>query len=310
MNVRLYFTRRGYRVRLYYLLAVLVLCYVLYHLLVRRYTCKDCELHKFRKVTHGTYECTPMDFTPETVVCLHPSRRDSLSKHIDEHGLWEPHMVRLMQKWLRIDPKLGLIDIGASVGVYTLLAAKMGRQVLAVEPNLENVHRLHRSVSLEGLEDKITLLRNAIGEARGVGRVVVPHNNIAYTGMSSPQPADVDTSDKKTFAKIIFLDDIIGYCKFEKAILKIDIAGYDHRVLSHAEALLQTIDVPYIMMDFKNLKPEYMNHDDKSKVGHMITYLHQKGYIPKDANSVPLSHPAHWNQWPDHMYFELDRRLA
>ncbi len=310
MNIKMFVTRRSYRVRLYYFLVVLGLFGALYFLLFSGYPCSGCELYRLkRKVTHGQYDCTLMDFNPETLICLQPLKRDRLSQHIHNDGVWEPHMVRRMQGWLRGDPSLGLIDVGANIGVYTLVAAHMGHQVLAIEPNMENVLRMHRTVSLGGLEDKITLLRNAIGEERGVGRLIVPHSSIAYAAVGHPiTSAQTDTSDKWKFANIIFMDDVLGYCKFKRAILKIDIAGYDHHVMTHADLLFRKIDIPYIMMEFGNIKPDYMKHDEKQKVGHMIAYLHHRGYVPKDVNGVALNHPAHWDKWPDHVIFELDRR--
>ena len=44
-------------------------------------------------------------------------------------GLWEPHVLYDFQDVLLRDSSLGVIDIGANIGVYTLLPAAMGHQV-------------------------------------------------------------------------------------------------------------------------------------------------------------------------------------
>ena len=44
-----------------------------------------------------------------------------------------------------------VIDIGANIGVYSLLAAKLGRNVIAVEPLYENLNRMHKAAHLEGM---------------------------------------------------------------------------------------------------------------------------------------------------------------
>ena len=45
-------------------------------------------------------------------------------------GRWEPHVVSDYQDVLRRDSSLGVIDIGANIGVFTLLAAAMNHKVI------------------------------------------------------------------------------------------------------------------------------------------------------------------------------------
>lgn len=59
-----------------------------------------------------------------------------------------------------------VIDIGSHIGLYTLMAAKMNRQVLAVEPFEPNNLRVHKAAHLENIQNKITLIQNAISNKR------------------------------------------------------------------------------------------------------------------------------------------------
>ena len=69
-----------------------------------------------------------ISFDPQ--VCLYESWRDKYVSHDLAHtGLWEPHVLFDFQDVLRRDSSLGVIDIGANIGVYTLLAAAMHHQV-------------------------------------------------------------------------------------------------------------------------------------------------------------------------------------
>ena len=64
-------------------------------------------------------------------VCLYETWRDIYVSHdLSSTGLWEPHVLFDFQDVLKRDSSLGVIDIGANLGVYTLLAAQMGHQVV------------------------------------------------------------------------------------------------------------------------------------------------------------------------------------
>ena len=64
-----------------------------------------------------------------------------MSAHIRREGIWEPHIVKEFQNIMYSDPELGFIDIGANIGLYSLVALAMGHTVLAVEPfQVKNSH--------------------------------------------------------------------------------------------------------------------------------------------------------------------------
>ena len=39
-------------------------------------------------------------------------------------------------------------DTGANIGLYSLIAARMGHEVVAVEPYKQNLHHFHKAVQL------------------------------------------------------------------------------------------------------------------------------------------------------------------
>lgn len=59
-----------------------------------------------------------------------------------------------------------LLDIGANIGYYTLLAAKLGQQVVAVEPVLDSIKRLQHAAYLEDVTQRITVVYNAVADVR------------------------------------------------------------------------------------------------------------------------------------------------
>ena len=64
-----------------------------------------------------------------------PPRRNKISRYIHEHGVWEPEVTRCAQE--RIRPGMRVWDIGADVGYFALLFARLAGpvgRVRAFEP--------------------------------------------------------------------------------------------------------------------------------------------------------------------------------
>lgn len=70
-----------------------------------------------------------------------------------------------------IEPASLVLDIGASLGFYTIplgLAARpVGARVLAIEPVARNCDVIRRNVELNDLEDVVSVTRTALGKAHG-----------------------------------------------------------------------------------------------------------------------------------------------
>lgn len=110
-------------------------------------------------VTEGEFDCVQLRIKPKTTICLFSDEDDvHVSRHIREDGLWEPHEIRLFQNLLYQNADLSVIDIGAQLGEYSLLAATMGRQVVAVEPMPASIRRFHQAVKLGRLEKQVGYL--------------------------------------------------------------------------------------------------------------------------------------------------------
>ena len=73
--------------------------------------------------------------------------QDETSHSIASQGIWEGYET-LAALEILTDPAGGIVvDLGAHVGWYTMLAASVGREVVAVESNPENVRLLERNTA-------------------------------------------------------------------------------------------------------------------------------------------------------------------
>lgn len=96
-------------------------------------------------------------------MCLIPSDI-GLSKQLVEHGIREEASVNFMKEILK--PDWIVIDIGANLGYYALLEAKLCKQVYAIEPIKESVLALRESIKLNRYKN-IKVDRLAIGNKNG-----------------------------------------------------------------------------------------------------------------------------------------------
>ena len=96
------------------------------------------------------FDCVRLKMRPSPAVCLYSDNKDQyISKQIRHEGLWEPRILtEAFQDILYRDPQLGVLDIGANIGVYSLVSAAMGHNVISVEPYVGNYQRLHKAVNL------------------------------------------------------------------------------------------------------------------------------------------------------------------
>jgi FkbM family methyltransferase len=67
---------------------------------------------------------------------------------------------------LRKDPDTLALDVDTNIGTFSLFAAKLGHNVVAVEPFYDNVVRIHKAAKSEGLDKRITLVTNALSDSR------------------------------------------------------------------------------------------------------------------------------------------------
>jgi FkbM family methyltransferase len=75
-----------------------------------------------------------------------------------------------------------VLDLGANVGLYTILAAKRGAQVFAIEADPLNATLLRHHVQLNGFEDRVTILEIAVTDAE---KTVPLYRNLLNMGESN-----------------------------------------------------------------------------------------------------------------------------
>jgi FkbM family methyltransferase len=128
-----------------------------------------------------------------------------------------------------IAPGCAVLDVGANVGIYTLLAAKRGARVFAIEPDPRNVELLRHHVHLNGFDDRVTIFPIAVGDQEGTVTLFRAPGNSGHSNLfEGVDPVRVPC---KTI-------DSLGLPPID--VCKMDIEGNELRALQGMEATIQS----------------------------------------------------------------------
>jgi FkbM family methyltransferase len=151
------------------------------------------------------------------------------------------------------------IDVGANVGVFSLLSASLvgpfGR-VFAYEPNPDVASLLEKSAAMNWLHDRLVVRRTAVGGAAGTGVLTINRDRLGdatvmVTGhpkaATASRPANLPGTHTAVTA-VVALDDEFP-CNVPIRVLKIDAEGHEADVLAGAERLLTGHCIDYVLLE-------------------------------------------------------------
>ncbi|MGA3065896.1 MAG: FkbM family methyltransferase [Tepidisphaeraceae bacterium] len=163
-------------------------------------------------------------------VCIHPEEAEkSLFKKL-------------------IPPQGTVFDVGANVGLYTILAGRdcAAARIIAFEPLHRYGSDWHRNIALAGIRNA-TLLQCAVNDKPGYVQFTsdpgAPLNNRIALARQTAAPTEVVSA--------VTLDGIAESLALDRIhFLKIDVEGAEPRVLRGARRLLQARAIDVIFMEF------------------------------------------------------------
>jgi FkbM family methyltransferase len=158
---------------------------------------------------------------------------------------------REMSFWLAtLRPGDLFVDVGANIGIYTLLVASHGCDVVAVEP-AEGARRL-LEVNL-GLNDLTAdVVAAALGRARGQGTLTAELGSMNYV-VSTPREAG-EPGEPVTEVAVTTLDDLLG--DRTAAGVKIDVEGFELDVVLGASRALGEERVGVFQLEWNSMARE------------------------------------------------------
>ena len=167
--------------------------------------------------------------------------------------------------WVRRDygePPSGgtVIDIGANIGAFTVLAALTGLRVLAYEPMPANYSQLEQNVAANGLSDRVTLEQAGVTGGGATRRLYLGAGSPYHSIYASTPNADYVEMETTTLDRIFQVHDL-----HECHLLKMDCEGAEFEIIYGTSAAT--------LRQIREIRMEY--HDRSTPEDHNATVLEQ-----------------------------------
>jgi FkbM family methyltransferase len=182
-----------------------------------------------------------------------------------------------------------LFDVGANIGLYSLLAAKKGLRVVAFEPESQNFSVLNANIYLNSLAESITALNLALSDRSTLDYLYIP---VFSLGTSFNQfgvaPREIPEQARNGFKQAVFshtLDVFTEtFSEFVPNHIKIDVDGIQAKIIAGAARTLESPEVKSMLVELDH----NLTADREA-----IQYILSKGF--KIASRTPKVEPGVYN---------------
>lgn len=162
-------------------------------------------------------------------VLLLVNRLNYVDRQIAFYGDFErAQMTRLLNEMTRRGCDL-FIDIGANIGLYTVLVAKRGIRVIAFEPDARNAVQLRANLLINNVTPLVDIREIGVSDRSATLPFVMA--SATHTGQSRIDPAGTDS------ITVAALDDLLD-CSDQRIFLKIDIERHESAAIAGMAKLL------------------------------------------------------------------------
>ena len=168
--------------------------------------------------------------------------KDPIDKIIFYKNEYEEKQIKFLSDWIKKNKPNIFIDIGANLGVYSLRISKLFQmlKVIAFEPVLTTFNKLKMNIKINNLEKRIKTYNAGLSNTNGLKKMIAQkrRNYIQSGGFSFNVPRrKLNDEDVIQYHKSMKGDEVLKFKK-EKIVVKIDVEGYENKVLLGIKNLL------------------------------------------------------------------------
>lgn len=203
----------------------------------------------FNKARRGLFAEPPLIRVSEFEGLFRVGGDSDLLDRLLRTGQYEPELAHLTRKF--IDSRRDVIDVGANVGFFTVLAAKHTKgTVWAIEPVQKIVSMLRANALLNNVDQKVHVFEGVLSDHNGeeLMRVVEGKEEYSTVGVQL-HPSSIGNPIKSVSVPSLTLDSIVLKNGIDVGFLKIDVEGNEHKVISGAKHTLENLR-PVMLIEF------------------------------------------------------------
>lgn len=178
--------------------------------------------------------------------------------------------------WLdNMEPGSVLLDVGANVGMYTIFAAKVRQAtVYAFEPESQNYALLNANIQANELSGQITAFCAGLSDHQGLDKLHLSNFSIGSSCHSLGEEVGFDLKPRRSpfvqGAVSFSIDELVRKNMMPVPdYIKIDVDGFEHKVLLGARETLANPRVKSIIVE---LNPDIPQHVE------IVAFLNQLGF--------------------------------
>ena len=210
---------------------------------------------KYKELMYGKKEIIfDMDYGKgiRSRIILSPEDK-GLSLDLLINRIREPLHVKWMHELLK--PDMRVVDIGANLGYYALMEAKLVKKVYGIEPNPETFKYLKRSVKLNKLKN-VKLLNMAIGDKKDILPFFVSES-WNWSRFLDKEKTGKDIK-KEIKVKVDKLDNL--FIKQKIDLVRMDVEGYEINIIKGMEKIIKNSPELIIVLEFHS---NQFNYEEK-----------------------------------------------
>lgn len=218
---------------------------------------------------------------PQFDVVVDPRVGDQVTFALSVGVSLDQTLVKLMTEMIR--PGDRILDIGAHVGTFSLAAAAVGAQSLAIEASPENAALLRASAARNGFTN-LTVVQAVASDAAGE---VVFHAHGPWGQVSVPDDEPPESAVSVTAAAVSISDLLQALSWRPLAFVKMDVEGWELEVLKGMRGLLEDPHAPPLLYECNGhtLWPYGARPEDLIRAVQSLGYA---SYMVEDDRLVPV----------------------
>jgi FkbM family methyltransferase len=214
------------------------------------------------------------------------SRDTGVTPFLLEWGLYEKFETELFKKLIK--KRMVVVDIGANIGYYTLLAARfVGEEgkVFAFEPDPYNYSLLCRNIEVNGYRNVIPV-RKAVFSKSGKMKLFLDKSNLGGHSLSEANVNKVDS----IMTEVTSLDDYFKNTDYKIDVIKMDVQGSEMGVLEGMTNVINQNDNLKIITEFWPLGLRNSGSSPTDFVNKLIEYGFTLYQIGRHVEPLDVNH--------------------
>lgn len=177
---------------------------------------------------------------------VHSLPDSHISPAIRKNGCWEPFETRLFRLFLKKNSVV--LDIGANIGWYTLVAAltvKEGGHVFSIEPDNDNFAVLENNIRHNNCETVVSLLHAAASDREGNAFLLKDGLNLGDHRLSEDPESGTSAA-----TPVLSIDSLDALWSRRPDLVKVDAQGHEGHILAGAEKTFAAGWRPVLFLEY------------------------------------------------------------